>query len=139
MKTNSYDDQGYRKEQDLIGFKNVPENVYYGIQTLRAMENFQDITGVSISHFCHLINALVMVKSAAAQANQSLGLLNGKKADAIVYACQKVLDGSLHEQFTVDIVQGGAGTSTNMNANEVIANLGLEYLGSCQTNLEFEL
>lgn len=129
MKTNSYDDLSYRKEQDLIGVRNVPKNAYYGIQTLRAMENFQDITGVSISHFSNLINALVMVKSAAAQANQSLGLLNGKKADAIVYACQKVLDGSLHEQFTVDIVQGGAGTSTNMNANEVIANLGLEYLG----------
>jgi aspartate ammonia-lyase len=129
MKTNSYDDLSYRKEQDLLGVRNVPKNAYYGIQTLRAMENFQDITGVSISHFSNLINALVMVKSAAAQANQSLGLLNGKKADAIVYACQKVLDGSLHEQFTVDIVQGGAGTSTNMNANEVIANLGLEYLG----------
>jgi aspartate ammonia-lyase len=129
MKINSFDGLSYRQEKDLIGVRNVPKDAYYGIQTLRAMENFQDITGVSISHFSYLINALVMVKSASAQANQSLGLLDGKKADAIVYACQKVLAGSLHEQFTVDVIQGGAGTSTNMNANEVIANLGLEYLG----------
>ena len=119
---------GYRMEHDLIGDEKVPADAYYGIQTLRAMQNF-DITGVPISHFPHLIRALAMVKKAAALANSELGNLDKNKAEVIVRACEEVIDGKLHSEFQVDLIQGGAGTSTNMNANEVIANRGLELMG----------
>jgi aspartate ammonia-lyase len=118
----------FRLEHDLIGDENVPADAYYGIQTMRAMHNF-DITGVPISHFPQLIRSLAMVKKAAALANSELGHLDKSKSKAIIAACDEIIDGKLHDQFPVDLIQGGAGTSTNMNANEVIANRALEILG----------
>ncbi len=117
-----------RLEHDLLGERYVPENAYYGIQTLRALENY-DITGIPLSHFPKLVKALAMVKKAAARANKKLGDLDPQIADAICDACDEIINGSLHSQFVVDMIQGGAGTSTNMNANEVIANRALEILG----------
>jgi aspartate ammonia-lyase len=117
-----------RTEHDLLGERPVSVDFYYGIQTLRATENFP-ITGIPIGQYPYLVNALAAVKEAAALANQELGLLTDDVADAVVRACREVRDGKLHEQFVVDVVQGGAGTSTNMNANEVIANRALELLG----------
>jgi aspartate ammonia-lyase len=117
-----------RKEHDLLGNREVPYEYYYGIQTLRAIENFY-ISGISISHFPDLIIALAQVKYAAAKANLELGLLPENIADAIFRACEEIIDGKLHTSFEVDMIQGGAGTSTNMNANEVIANRALEILG----------
>ncbi len=117
-----------RREHDLLGERDVPAEVYYGVQTLRAMENF-NITGISISHYQSLIEGLAMVKLAAARANHDLGLLNDDVAQAIEQACQEIIDGKWHSYFVVDGIQGGAGTSTNMNANEVIANRALEILG----------
>jgi aspartate ammonia-lyase len=118
----------FREEHDLIGDELVPVDAYYGIQTLRAIRNF-DITGVPISHFPQLIRALAMVKKAAALANMELGHLSKRKGNTIVAACDEVIEGKLHDQFLVDLIQGGAGTSTNMNMNEVIANRGLEIMG----------
>lgn len=117
-----------RAEHDLLGEREVPKNARYGIQTMRAMENFP-ITGIRIAHFPHLIRALAMVKQAAARANRSLDLLPEEIADAIDHACKEIIRGHWHGHFPVDVVQGGAGTSTNMNANEVIANRALEVLG----------
>ncbi|HEU4883363.1 MAG TPA: lyase family protein, partial [Longimicrobium sp.] len=117
-----------RTEHDLLGERQVSVDLYYGVQTLRATENFP-ITGIPIGQYPYLVNALAAVKEAAALANQELGLMTEEVADAIVRACREVRDGKLHEQFVVDVVQGGAGTSTNMNANEVIANRALELLG----------
>lgn len=117
-----------RIEHDLLGDLPVPAEAWYGIQTQRALENFT-ITGVPISHFPAFVRALVMVKSASAWANRELGVLAPEKADAIIAACEKISGGQLHDQFVVDLIQGGAGTSTNMNANEVIANLALHLLG----------
>lgn len=117
-----------RSEYDLLGNLDVPAEAYYGIQTLRASQNFS-ITGVPISHFPELIKALAMVKAAAARTNQEFNRLDDEKADAIVYACQDLINGQHHDQFIVDVIQGGAGTSTNMNANEVIANIALSKLG----------
>lgn len=129
--------RAFRWEHDLIGDEQVPQDVYYGIQTLRAVQNF-DITGVPISHFPLLIKSLAMVKKAACLANLDLGHLDPHKADAIVAACDEIiLDGQLHDQFPVDLIQGGAGTSTNMNANEVIANRGLEIMGHCKGEYHF--
>ena len=120
--------QGHRIEHDLLGTRQVPANAYYGIHTLRALENFR-ISGTPISRYPELIEALACVKQAAALANQELGLLDERRAGAIVHACRQIRAGELHEEFVVDVIQGGAGTSTNMNANEVIANRGLELLG----------
>ncbi|RJG03639.1 aspartate ammonia-lyase [Noviherbaspirillum sedimenti] len=117
-----------RIEHDLLGDREVPGAVYYGVHTLRALENF-DITGISIAVYPDLIRALAQIKQAATQANHQLGLLDARRADAIVAACKELIDGRWHEQFVVDVIQGGAGTSTNMNANEVIANRALEILG----------
>jgi len=117
-----------RTEHDLLGEREVPRDAYYGVQTLRALENF-DITGIPLHHFSCLIQALAMVKKAAAQANTKLGLLPDELSAAIQQACDEIVDGQWHNQFVVDMVQGGAGTSTNMNANEVIANRALEILG----------
>ncbi len=117
-----------RIEHDLLGEREVPVEALYGIQTLRAVENFS-ITGVPLAHFPGLIRALAMVKLAAARANARLGLLEPEVAAAIGTACQEIIDGRWHGHFVVDMVQGGAGTSTNMNANEVIANRALEILG----------
>lgn len=119
---------GFRREHDLLGDRDVPADAYWGIHTLRATENFP-ITGTTIAAYPHLIGALAAVKEAAARANQDLGLLEPRKADAIAAACREIREGKLHDQFVVDVIQGGAGTSTNMNANEVIANRALEILG----------
>ncbi len=121
-------DVAMRYEHDLLGERPVPASAYYGVHTLRAVENFS-ITGTPVSIYPDLINALACVKQAAALANNELGLLDKDRADAIVGACEEIRAGKLHEEFVVDVIQGGAGTSTNMNANEVIANRGLEHLG----------
>ncbi|MFA5028227.1 MAG: aspartate ammonia-lyase [Candidatus Methylomirabilota bacterium] len=117
-----------RREHDLLGERDVPAEAYYGIQTLRAVENFP-ISGTRLAGFGHFIDALAMIKKAAALANHDLGILDRARTDAIAAACDEILAGKFHEQFVVDMIQGGAGTSTNMNANEVIANRGLEHLG----------
>jgi aspartate ammonia-lyase len=117
-----------RPEEDLLGTRDVPDDALYGIQTLRALENFP-ITNVTLRDFPSLVDALASVKEAAAQANNRLGLLSDEDADAIVRACREVRAGRHHEHFLVDMIQGGAGTSSNMNANEVIANRALELLG----------
>ncbi len=117
-----------RKEHDLLGYRDVPKEYYYGVQTLRAIENF-NISGITIAHFPVLVKALAMVKIAAAKANAELGILPQDIADAIVQAGNEILNGKYHTHFSVDMIQGGAGTSTNMNANEVIANRALEILG----------
>ncbi|NLY64820.1 MAG: aspartate ammonia-lyase [Alcaligenaceae bacterium] len=124
MSTN----KSYRIEKDLLGTKEVPDNAYYGVQTLRAIENFR-LTGIPLSHYPDFINAFAMVKQATAQANCELGYLGQEKYEAIKQACQRIIGGEFHDQFVVDMIQGGAGTSTNMNANEVIANVGLESMG----------
>jgi aspartate ammonia-lyase len=117
----------FRAEHDLLGDRNVPADAYYGVHTLRAVENFP-ITGSPISIYPDLISGLACVKQAAARANQGLKLLDKKRADAIVRACEEIRAGELLDEFVVDVIQGGAGTSTNMNANEVIANRALEIL-----------
>ena len=120
--------QATRLEHDLLGDREVPSTAYYGVHTLRALENFP-ITGIPIAVYPDLIRALAQIKKAAAQANQQLGLLDARRATAIAEACGEIIDGQWHQQFVVDVIQGGAGTSTNMNANEVIANRALEILG----------
>ena len=117
-----------RTEHDLLGNKEVPVEYYFGVQTMRALENF-NISRVRLHFFPELIKALAMVKEAAACANRDLGLIDGHVAQAIIEACEEVRQGKFDEHFVVDMVQGGAGTSTNMNANEVIANRALEILG----------
>jgi len=117
-----------RMERDLLGEREVPASAYYGVHTLRAVENFE-ISGTPISLYPDLINALACVKKAAALANYDLGLLDEERTRAIIAACDEIRGGALHDQFVVDVIQGGAGTSTNMNANEVIANRALELMG----------
>jgi len=123
-----YDSGRTRSEHDLLGDRDVPFERYYGVQTLRAIENF-NISGVTLNFYPVLIQALAMVKMAAAKANHDLGLLSKPITDAIVQACNEIINGKLHTHFVVDMIQGGAGTSTNMNANEVIANRALTILG----------
>ncbi len=120
--------QSHRPEHDLLGDRDIPNEAYFGVHTLRAIENFP-ITGTPISIYPDLINALACVKQAAALSNHELGLLDESHMRAIVAACEEIREGKLHEHFVVDVIQGGAGTSTNMNANEVIANRALELLG----------
>src|SRR5690606_26003977 len=110
-----------RTEKDLLGERQVPDDALYGVQTLRALENFP-ISGTPLREFPSLIEALAAVKEAAAMANRDLGLLDPERSDAIIRAAREVRQGRHHEHFLVDMIQGGAGTSTNMNANEVIAN-----------------
>lgn len=116
----------FRVEKDSIGTKDVPENVYYGVQSLRAAENFH-ITGLNMHP--EIINSLAYIKKAAAITNCEAGLLDKKRTQAIVQACDEILEGKFREDFIVDPIQGGAGTSLNMNANEVIANRAIEILG----------
>ena len=116
----------YRVEKDSIGTKDVPEGVYYGVQSLRAAENFH-ITGLSMHP--EIINSLAYIKKAAAITNCEVGIIDKKIANAIVKACDEILEGKFHKDFIVDPIQGGAGTSLNMNANEVIANRAIELLG----------
>ncbi|HEX7054801.1 MAG TPA: aspartate ammonia-lyase [Burkholderiales bacterium] len=120
--------QATRIEHDLLGERAVPAQAYYGIHTLRALENFP-ITGTPISIYPDLVTALACVKQAAAIANAELGLLDERRSTAIRLACEEIRQGRLHEEFVVDVIQGGAGTSSNMNANEVICNRALELLG----------
>src|SRR5436853_1209967 len=125
-----------RREHDLLGDRDVPAEAYYGVHTLRAIENFP-ISGTKISIYPDLIAALASIKLCAAKSNRELGLLDDARADAIVAAAEEVRAGRLHEQFVVDVIQGGAGTSTNMNANEVIANRALELLGRQKGDYKF--
>ena len=117
-----------RTEVDFLGSMEVPADAYWGVQTARAIENFP-ITGQKISNMPNLIRALAHIKKAAASVNGELGAISSAHARAIVQACDEIVAGQLHDQFVVDVIQGGAGTSTNMNANEVIANRGLELMG----------
>ncbi len=117
-----------RREHDLLGEMEIPEEYYFGVQTMRAVENFH-ISRVRLNFFPRLIHALADVKQGPAAANRDLGLLDPAIADAITRACEELREDRFNEQFVVDMVQGGAGTSTNMNANEVIANRALELLG----------
>ncbi|GAB3261456.1 hypothetical protein GCM10027562_24890 [Arthrobacter pigmenti] len=117
-----------RIEHDLLGKFEIPPNAYYGIHAARAADNFP-ISGALLASQPIFISALTAVKQAAALANRDLGLLGSEKAQAIIKTCQEIRAGQLHDQFIVDMIQGGAGTSTNMNANEVIANRALEHLG----------
>src|SRR5438876_4138363 len=116
----------YRVESDTMGEVKVPNSAYYGAQTQRAVENFP-ISGIRLPK--EFIRAMALIKLAAARANIQLGLLEPKKGEAIISAAKEVMEGSLYEQFVVDVFQTGSGTSTNMNANEVIANRAAEILG----------
>lgn len=117
-----------RVEKDFLGERELPDDVYYGVQTLRGKENFY-ITGLPMSREPKMVKALAYVKKAAAMANRDIGVLDRNIADAIIKACDRLIAGEFIEQFVTDFIQGGAGTSTNMNANEVIANIALEILG----------
>jgi aspartate ammonia-lyase len=126
----------WRKEHDSLGERELPDTAYYGVQTLRGMENFP-ISGIPLHHFSHFVRSLAYVKKAAAMANKDLGVVKPERADAIVAACDEIIAGKWHQHFTIDMIQGGAGTSTNMNANEVIANRALEILGHRKGQYEF--
>jgi aspartate ammonia-lyase len=117
-----------RAEHDLIGSADVPAAALYGVHTVRAQANFP-ISGIPVARLSELVNGMAAVKLAAAKAKRDLGLLDARVAGAIISACAEILAGKWHDQFVVDIVQGGAGTSTNMNANEVIANRASVLLG----------
>ena len=123
METNKF-----RREHDLLGEKDVPAEALYGIQTLRGIENFS-MSKFTLDQYPLFINGLAYTKWGAAVANHALGLLTDAQFDGIRKACQDILDGKYHDQFPVDMIQGGAGTSTNMNANEVIANIALLHMG----------
>lgn len=125
-----------RIEHDLLGEKSIPDEAYYGVQTARALENFH-ISGVALSHYPELIRALAIVKLAAARANYDCKQFSNEILKGIERACQEVMDGKLHDQFAVDLIQGGAGTSTNMVANEVIANRALEIMGHVKGQYQF--
>ncbi len=125
-----------RTEHDLIGDKQIPADAYYGVQTARGMENFR-ISGVPISHYPDFVRALAMIKLAAARANHDVGQLPKEILKGIEAACNDIIEGRFHEQFQLDVFQGGAGTSTNMNANEVIANRALEHMGKEKGQYEF--
>lgn len=118
----------FRIESDLLGDLQVPADAYYGVQTQRAIDNFY-ISGSKMSDFPEFVKAIAYVKLAAAQTNHELGLLSDTLLDAITQACNELIEGKMHDQFPVDMIQGGAGTSVNMNANEVIANRALEIMG----------
>ncbi len=120
--------QSTRTEHDLLGEKEIPADAYYGVQTARALENFQ-LSGIQINHYPGFVEAWAIVKLAAARANTDVGAMEPETLGAIEKAAQAVLDGKYHDQFVVDWYQGGAGTSTNMNANEVLANVALELTG----------
>lgn len=125
-----------RTEKDLLGLKEIPDHCYYGVQTLRAIENF-NLSSSKLSRFPHFIKALAIVKSACAHSNFKLNKIDDNKNNAIQYACQQIMNNQYHDQFMVDMIQGGAGTSTNMNINEVVANVGLEYLGRSKGEYQY--
>src|SRR3954468_302317 len=126
----------FRREHDLLGERAVPIEAYYGVHTVRALENFA-ITGTPISVYPDLVVALACIKEAAALANNELGLIDDARTRAITDACIEIRNGALLDEFVVDVIQGGAGTSTNMNANEVIANRGLELMGHVKGEYQF--
>jgi aspartate ammonia-lyase len=128
--------QATRVERDLLGVKEVPGDAYYGVQTARGLENFH-ISGVPLRLYPDFIKALAMVKYAAARANFDSGVFDRTVLRGIEAACRELIDGKLHEQFQLDVFQGGAGTSTNMNANEVIANRALELMGHQKGEYQF--
>lgn len=128
--------QQTRIEKDLLGEKEIPADAYYGVQTLRALENFP-ISGVNTNFYPDYVKAFAIVKMAAARANAGVGRLSQEKLVAIEKACQAVIDGKYHDQFLTDLYQGGAGTSANMNANEVLANIALEMMGKKKGEYQF--
>jgi len=134
--STQYESGKTRTEHDLLGDREVPYEYYYGVQTLRALENF-NISGITLSFFPDLVKSLAMVKMAAAKANHELNLMSDEVTNAIVQASQEIINNRLLSQFVVDMIQGGAGTSTNMNANEVIANRALEIMGKERGQYEF--
>lgn len=125
-----------RIESDLIGSREVPESALYGVQTLRGIENF-NISKFHLNEYPLFIQGLAITKMGAAMANRELDLLTEEQANAIIEACKEILDGKHHDQFPVDMIQGGAGTTTNMNANEVIANRALELMGHKRGEYQF--
>jgi aspartate ammonia-lyase len=125
-----------RTEKDLLGEKQIPSDAYYGVQTARALENFP-VSGVKTNFYPDYVRAYAMVKLAAARANTDIGRMKKEKLDAIEKACKAVIDGKYHDQFLVDLYQGGAGTSANMNANEVLANIALEMSGHKKGEYQF--
>src|SRR5688572_815686 len=128
--------QGTRTESDLLCKKEIPFDAYYGVQTLRALENFQ-VSGVKTNFYPDYVRAYAMVKLAAARANTDVGRMKKEKLDAIEKACMDVIDGKYHDQFLTDLYQGGAGNSANMNANKVLANIALEKMGKKKGEYQF--
>lgn len=126
----------FRIESDLLGELKVPSSAYYGVQTQRALENFR-ISGTKMGDYKDFVNAIAFVKLAAAKTNNELGLLSDELTGAISAACEEIISGKMHDQFPVDMIQGGAGTSVNMNANEVIANRALEILGHSKGEYQY--
>ena len=126
----------FRVESDLLGERLVPAEAYYGVQTQRALENYK-ISNTRMCDYPEYIIAMAYVKMAAAAANAELGALDPAIADAIIAACKEIVAGKFHDQFPVDMMQGGAGTSVNMNANEVIANRALELMGHEKGEYQF--
>lgn len=129
-------EEKFRIESDLLGELQVPANAYYGVQTQRGINNYK-ISNTKMSDYPDFIIAIAYVKLAAAEANRELGQLDDKVADAMAQACREIIDGKLHENFPVDMIQGGAGTSVNMNANEVIANRALEIMGYAKGDYKY--
>lgn len=119
---------GTRKEHDFIGELEIPDDVYYGVQTFRAVDNFQ-MTGRKLKDYPFFVKAFAQIKKAAALTNKEVGVLDSDKADALAKAADRLIAGDFAEQFVVDMIQGGAGTSTNMNVNEVLTNIALESMG----------
>ncbi len=130
------DNPQYRIESDLLGSHEVPAEAYYGIQTLRAIGNFK-ISGHLLSGYPSFIKGLAMTKKAAAIANVEVGMISPEQGEAVIWACDQLIAGKYHDQFPIDMIQGGAGTSTNMAANEVIANLALEHMGHKKGEYKF--
>jgi len=128
--------QKTRTEKDLLGEKQIPYDAYYGVQTLRALENFP-VSGVKTNFYPDYVKAFAIVKLAAARANTEVGSMKKERMDAIEKACQAVMEGKYHDQFLTDLYQGGAGTSANMNANEVLANIALEMSGHKKGEYQF--
>ena len=128
--------KGYREESDLLGTREICDCALYGVQTLRGIENF-NISKFHVSDYPLFVKGFAITKEAAAIANHELGLLTDEQKDAIVQACEEIREGKHHEHFPLDMIQGGAGTSTNMNANEVIANRALEIMGHKRGEYKF--
>ena len=120
--------QNFRTDSDLLGSKEIPEEAIYGVQTARAIENFH-ISGHLLSSYPNFIRGMAFTKKAAAMANVEVGMITKEQGEAVIWACEQLIEGKYHDQFPIDMIQGGAGTSTNMAANEVIANLALERMG----------